>query len=72
MITSNITFRELFAKSQVKDFVKFITGNCYIPDLDISLKEMQKQFPDWDAESIAAGLNRFFDLLDAGVNTVYD
>lgn len=44
----------------------------YIPDLDISLKEMQKQFPDWDAESIAAGLNRFFDLLDAGVNTVYD
>ena len=71
-ITKDTTFRELLALPQVQGFREFLIGGCYVPDLDISLEEMQRQSYDWVADSIAFGVNRLLELLDAGTEVVWD
>lgn len=71
-ITADTTFAQLLDMPQVADCKEFLLSNCYVPDMNMSLKQMQEQFDDWVAESIATGLSSFFSLMEQGVKTAHD
>lgn len=71
-VTTDLTFNEMLKLPAFAGAEEFLLSNCYIPDMDISLAEMEKQQYDWVAESIAGGLNRMIELSEAGVPILQD
>lgn len=71
-IQTDLTFRQLLDHPAVSGFREFLLANCNVPDLDLTLAQMQQQFPDWVADSIIYGLRRLFALLDDGQQVAYD
>ncbi|MBQ7154290.1 MAG: hypothetical protein IJR85_01905 [Synergistaceae bacterium] len=57
MFTETSTFREILDAPAFRDYSRYFLGNCNIPDVNLSLHEMQKLFDDWEPGTIIYGLN---------------
>ncbi|MBR6401548.1 MAG: alpha/beta hydrolase [Firmicutes bacterium] len=55
MITENSTFNDILSLPSLSDIAPYLTGGCPIPDLDMTLAQMQEHRPSWIAKSIASG-----------------
>ena len=71
-VTTELTFNEMLKLPAFAGAEEFLLSNCFIPDMDITLAEMEVQQYDWVAESIAGGLNRMIELSEAGVPILQD
>lgn len=71
-LTSKLTFEQIFSMTEFADIVDVLISNCYIPDLGISLEQMEAENPDWNAESIVYGLKRLAQLRENGKNVIWD
>lgn len=71
-VTAESTWNEIISRPEFAGFSPFLLSNCYVPDLNWNLKQMNEAFYDWGADSIAYGLNRIIDLIDAGERVAFD
>ena len=71
-VTTALTFSEMMRLPAFRGAEEFLLANCYVPDMNLTLTEMEKLQFDWVADSIAAGLNHMIGLYEAGAPIVQD